>query len=204
MAKINSRSSIPKFSSRKPLSQSELREFRSYVAQLKRKGLIPGKTSVSSARPAFVRGGKTLAEIVNANRDKLTPYQPPVKKAPLGKPLSVRSLPHSHKSLARVLKDLEENERAIDALKKPDELWGFQIGGTDSLRLFSDIRLVLDYLGESAGIQQLYHKRQKSQEVFNSLKIVRWNKSATEWFRQRKVKGKRHRAKQAVKRRKGA
>lgn len=189
-------SPIQKFSSRKSPSASELKEFRNYVAQLKRKGLVPGKTSARVARPAFVRGGKTLAEIVNANRNKLTPYQPIAKstKAPLRKPLSVRSLPHKHKSLAGALKDLEENSRTLDKLKKPGELWGFEIGGTSSLRIFSDIRLVLDYLGESAGIQQVYHKRQKSQEVFNSLKLVRWNRSATEWVEQRKVRGKRIKA----------
>ena len=38
-----------------------------------------------------------------------------------------------------------------------------------------------DFLGESAGIQQVLRKRSQSQELFSALKIVRWNRDVRFW-----------------------
>ena len=188
--------SIRKFRSSQNLTASELREFRNYVSQLKKQGVISSKTSAASARPYFLRssgpkGGKnTLAEIVNKNHAKLTKYQPPQKLLPSSKPISVRDFPHSHNSLANILNDLEKNYKAIDALKKPDERFAFQIHGTDSLRPFRDIRLLTEFLKESESIQQVFRKRGESRDIFNSLKIIRWKGTITGWAEHRHVRRK--------------
>lgn len=201
---------IPHYSTHKSLSPAELKKFRSFVAQLKKQGVIPAKIDARIARPNFVRsigprgGKKSLAEVVWSNRAKLQPIPVHPKLTPPGKPgLLVRDFPHSHKSLASVIKDLETNAKEIDKLKKPGDKFAFQIGGTDSLIIYSDIARIARYLSESAGIQQLFTKHQKSQEIYNSLKIIRWNKSATEWVRQRQVKSnKKHAGRTAKNRRK--
>jgi hypothetical protein len=173
---------IKKFSSKKPLDKSDLKEFRYYVAQLKQKKLT--SRAARSARPYFISDGKTLAELVNKNASKLKPYSPPVpkqSKLPLRRPISVRDFPVKHNSLAGVLRDLDENSAAINKLKNSDEKFAFEIDGIRSYAIFYDIKDLSEYLSESAGIQQVLQKRTKSQELFKALKIVRWNKTATEW-----------------------
>lgn len=65
------RKKFPQLRRTNPTS-SELRLFRSAVSQLKKQGIIKASVDARSARPYFVRGGKTLAEVVNKNRSKLT------------------------------------------------------------------------------------------------------------------------------------
>jgi hypothetical protein len=173
----------PKFGARETLSGERLQEFRNYVAQLKRQKLITRKGPASSARPYFIQkgprgGSKTLRDIVNENLDKVTPA---TKLLPLGEPVSIRSLPTKAKGLASLLKDIEKNYKEIDALKKPKEVFAFQINGMRSYATFGDIRLLVEYLGESAGIQQVLHKHRQSSSIFKALKIARWNKSAKAW-----------------------
>ena len=172
-----------KFSARESLYTERLAEFRNYVSQLKKQGIITRKGPASSARPSFLQkgpkgGAKSLREIVNANLDKVTPLP---KLLPLGHPVSVRSLPTKSKGLASLLSDLEKNYKDIDALKKPREYFAFQINGMKSYAIFRDIRLLAEYLGESAGIQLVLHKHRKSSAIFDALKIVRWNRSAKAW-----------------------
>ena len=146
---------------------------------MKKAGKLPSKTDPKVAQPYFVRGGKTLAEIVNKANEPPKPKAP--KLNPLAKPISIRDFPIKHKSLAGVLKELEENAADIDKLKRPGEKWAFQVDGIRSYRTFEDIGLFVQEMLDSAGIQQVLKKRQASQELYNSLKLVRWNKTATEW-----------------------
>lgn len=189
-----------KYTSHGKLSSAELKEFRAKVAALKKAGKLPAsrsKTNPRTARPSMKRGGKTLAEIVNKTR---LPKKPPL--APLGKALSIRDFPTKHKSLAGVLKDLEEHGDEINALKRPDENFAFQIDGIRSYAVFGSIQQFARSLAESAGIQQVLKKRQDSQELYNSLKIVRWNKTAKEWKPKAQKRKSSHAARQAKSRRK--
>jgi hypothetical protein len=170
---------IPHYSAKKKLTTKELRDFRSYVSQLKSKGLIPKSTDAKTARPYFIRGGKTLAESVNKYHNELTPKPELVK---LGKPgISIVDFPPpatlKHKSLAGILNEIETRGPELDKLKKPDESWAFSIHGTRGYVTFKKINLFAEFMKESAGIQQVLHKRQKSQNIVEGLKLVRWNKT---------------------------
>ena len=177
-----------RYSSKRPLSATDLKEFRSHVARLKKQGVIPSNVDARSARPYFVRGGKTLAEYVNKD---LNPPAPKPKLATARQPITVRNLPNTkHRSLAGLLKDMEEHADEINALKKPDEFFGFRIAGTDSIAPYRTIKLLIDELKESAGIQYLFNRRSRSaKEVFDTLQIIRWNQPPGQWYRQRKVRG---------------
>lgn len=186
-----------KFSSKKPLSPSQLKEFRSAVASLKRQGLLKGSVDARSARPYFVRGGKTLAEQVNKNLDKIQPVNRSTKTVgrtsraklqpkapelkPLNTPISVRDYPLNARGLASTIKGLDENFAEINKLKRPREKFGFEIDGIRSYAIFYDIRDLAEYLSESAGIQMVLKRRQQSAELFSKLKLVRWNRTAKEW-----------------------
>lgn len=174
--------SVKKYSSssRKPLSIQELRTFRSLVSRLKKQGIIKG-VDARSARPYFVRGGKTLAEIVNKYAGKLPPPRPPSDLKRIGQPLSFRDIGLKSKSLAGALNELDKNYQAFEKLKKPGEHWAVQIDGIRSYMTYSDLGLFAQEMKESGGIQQVLRKRADSQEIFSSLRLVRWNKSADEW-----------------------
>lgn len=178
-----------RFSSKKPLTPSELKQFRASVSSLKKQGLIPKSVDARTARPYFVRGGKTLAEIVNKYNEPKPSAKPSdsPRLAPLKRPISLRDLPgNKRKSLASLFRDIENDpslEAKINALKKPDEFFTFEIEGTRSIYPYRDIGLLLErfkYEGKQAAFD-IYHKRQKSIDLFSKLKIVRWNDTATEW-----------------------
>ena len=176
---------IRSFPTSKKLSGSNLREFRHYVSQLKKQGKIPKGVDARVARPYFKRGGKTLAEIVNKNHQSLTPYVPPAstkkKLLPLNRPMSVRDFPIHKHSVAEALKYFEEHADELNAMKKPEERFAIEIDKTRSLAVFENIEVLVNEYLESEGIKALFHKRQKSKEVFNKLKIVRWNQGVNEW-----------------------
>ena len=178
---------IPKYRYAQVLIGEKLREYRTYVKQVKDLGLVktPVKTSLASpfGKGKGPRGGEVkIVDVINRNRDKLTPYvSPESRRIKVASPLSVRNLPGKPQSLAATLKDLTENADAINALKKPRERFAFQVGDIRSYYTFSDIRLMADFLGESAGIQQVLRKRSQSQELFSALKIVRWNRDVRFW-----------------------
>jgi hypothetical protein len=164
----------------KRLSPSELKQFRAYVSQLKKRGLIRKGISAKTARPVQISGGKTLQEIVNKSLKTIPPKEAP-KLLPIRTPISVRDFPVKHKSLALVLSDLEANAKEINALKRPGEYFAWEVDGIKSYGIFADIELLARELGESAGIQQLFHKRSQGTTFINKLKIVRWNKRAKDW-----------------------
>lgn len=178
--------SLPRYSRKSKLSPSELRTFRSAVASLKKKGLIKGKVDAKSAQPYFVRGGKTLAEQVNASHKQISPKKPlPSKLATANKLFSIRDLPHKHKSLAGLIRDLEENASSLDKLKKRDEVWAFQIAGANSLRTFDSIDLLLEMFhyprdNPYAGIRGPKSKKD-ADFIYDKLKLVRWTKTNREW-----------------------
>lgn len=186
--------SIRKFSAKKPPTKVELAEFRNYVSQLKAKGIITGKVSAKSARPAFVRGGKSLAEIVNKNHDKLKPFQSKRSLSPVDRKsfIKVRDVPGiKGKSLATVFKEMEADPVKFNALKRPDELWGFRIDGTDSRRVYNNIDDLIDdgfrYDAHHAS-HDIFHKRSKSSGLFSKIELVRWKGTHQQWFKQRKTR----------------
>jgi hypothetical protein len=207
------KNSLPKirlFPTTKKLSGSNLREFRNYVSQLKKQGVIPAKVKTGSARPYFKLAGRTLGDIVNKNHRSLTPYQSTAQKklAPLGKPMSFREIGLKGKTLAEVLDELDENGDLYEHLKRPGEKWAFQVTQPDgqnikSYHAFSSLSTFAQTLKDSAGIQQVLAKRQKSQELYKNLFLVRWNKSHTEWKpKPQKLSRKTLRAKRAEAKRK--
>lgn len=166
------------------LSSKELREFRSLVSKYKKAGLIKGKVDARSARPSFVRGGKSLAAQVNAAQKIKTVKQAKTtpKLAPLDKPVSFRNLPSvNKKSLAGVLNSIEENADAINATKKQEENFGFKIYGSKSYRVFEDVRDLIKYLEKYKTINEVQHKRLESDDVLSNLVLVRVNKTANQW-----------------------
>lgn len=197
---------IPSFSSSKTISGQSLTEFRNYVSQAKKLGLVPASTDARTARPYFIRGGKTLAETINKNKSKLKPFNPSVKKAKSkllspDKPISIRDLPIKGKSLATALKEMERDPSKFDALKRSNERWGFQVGKEQygSIQIFGDIDLMVDYLRHYDGNAErasnsVFHKRSKSDRLFQSFKLVRWTGTNNEWkkFREKRVHKARH------------
>jgi hypothetical protein len=207
MAKLsNAAQKIRSFPTKKSLSGSNLREFRSYVSQLKKQGVIPKSVDARSARPYFKRGGKTLAEIVNRNHAKLTPHPTlspgvtPAKTKLADGPLAIRDFATNQKGLATLFRDMEKDDALaarVDAMKRDDEMWGFRIEGTDSMHIFADIRLLIDEAFKYGkrigpyGTEDIFHKRSKSVDLLDKLVLVRWNKGPSAWDAQRRAKGKR-------------
>jgi hypothetical protein len=178
---------IRSFPVSKKLSGSNLREFRNYVSQLKKQDVLPKSVKTGSARPYFKIGGRTLGDFVNKNHKRLTPYFPPEtrKLAPLGKPISFREIGLKGKTLADVLKELDEHGDDYEAIKRPGEKWAFQVEtGNQSIKsyhAYSSLERFAQTLLDSEGIQQVLSKRSKSQELFKNLYLVRWNKTSKEW-----------------------
>lgn len=172
-----------RFTSR--LSASELKEFRSEVSRLKKSGLIKKTVNARQARPYQLSNGKTLREIVNANTE-LGPSK-----------FYVRDLPIERKSLSAVFNDIEKDPALaarINAMKKPSEKFAFEIDGTRSRQLFDDIQDVIDLAfkyghfdggvgGQPGphGSKDVFHNRRKSIALYNSLKLVRWDKGKRAW-----------------------
>lgn len=180
--------SIPSYRFAQVLQGEKLREYRHYVAQAKKLGLVNTKTPTRTASPFGLstgpRGGKTrVVDIINKNRSRLTPYvSPEAKRLPLTSHLEFRNLPGKPRSLAQSIKDLSEHADEINALKKPGEKFAFRLGRFHSHRTYTDIRLLAEDLGESAGLQQVFHKRQVSNDIFSRLSLVRWTRGPSKWF----------------------
>lgn len=198
---------IRSFPSKKSLSGSNLREFRNYVAQLKKQGIIPKTVDARSARPYFKRGGKTLAEYVNKNHKRLEPYTGagglgvPTKAEKLAQgPLEIREFATKQTNLARLFRDIESDDALaarIDAMKRDGEYWAFRIEGTDSQLIFADIRLLIDEAFKYGsrvgpyGNYDVFHKHSRSKELFGKLQLIRWKKGPSAWGAQRHKAGKR-------------
>jgi hypothetical protein len=188
-------SKIPHYTPKQKLDAKSLKLFRSYVAQLKKQGVVSG-VDARSARPGFVRssgprgGKKTLSQIINENHKLLTPQKN------LPKSLHIRKFATKEKSLASLFKAIEKDDTLaakIDAQKHKGERWGFRINGTDSLNLYADIQLLIDdafrYVGIGPyGTADVFHKRSKSQNLFDKLILIRWNKDIPQWKKQRHIK----------------
>lgn len=172
----------PKFPSKfgKRLNATELKQFRSYVSQLKKKGLIKKGIAAKSARPVMISNGKTLQEIVNKNLASIPPKS--ASLLPLKSPYKLQSIPGvTNKSLAGIFNEIERDPSLaakINALKKPGERFAFQIDGMPSLHAYVDIEQLIEdafkYEDAHAGFS-IYSKRQKSRVLGDKLKIVRWN-----------------------------
>lgn len=182
---------IRKFSSKKSLSKTELTEFRNYVSQLKKQGKITGKIEARNARPAFVRGGKTLAEIVNANHTSLKPFQSK-RKLPPKLPFQLIDLPFESKSLAGVIREIEANPRKWDYLLEPKDRIAYTIHGTSGKHLYPNLE---ELIAELSRYQDYgyFHKREPDDTQGNFLKniqILRWPKGATkaQYTKQRKIR----------------
>lgn len=175
---------VSKFPSKfgKRLNASELKQFRAYVSQLKKKGLIKKGIAARSARPVMISNGKTLQEIVNKNLASIPPKQPATSLLPLKSPYKLQSVPGvTNKSLAGIFNEIEKHPKLaakINALKKPGERFAFQIDGMPSLHAYVDIEQLIEdafkYEDSKAGFS-IYSKRQKSRVLGDKLKIVRWN-----------------------------
>ncbi len=175
-----------RYSARKTLTASELKTFRSHVAQLKREGIITAKVDARSARPYFIRGGDSLAVQVNRGLKELSERKQALSIVPhlpkpllLNHPISFRKLPHSTRSLAKTMRDIETNYKELNKLKRPGEKFVFKVLGVNSYAPYTDIRLLAQELGESEGIQELFRKHGAS--IYDSIELMRWNKTATRW-----------------------
>lgn len=183
---------LPRYSRKSKLSPSELRTFRSAVASLKKQGLIKGKVDARTAQPFFLRGGKTLAEQVNAASKKVV--LPSVLK-PANKLFTLRNLPgKKYKSLAQLVKDIEENGASFDKLKHRDEKWAFQINGSNSLKTYENIDQLLEMFhyprdNPFTGIRHT-STPENSEFIFDNLKLVRWTKTNREWAASAPIKKK--------------
>lgn len=166
----------------KRLNAVELKQFRSYVSQLKKKGLIKKGISARSARPVMISNGKTLQEIVNKSLKTIPPIQPTARLLPLKTPYTLRNVPGiQNKSLAAIFNEIERNPELasqINAMKLPGERFAFQIDGMPSMHAYVDIEQLIEdafkYTDDRAGFS-IYSKRQKSRVLGEKLKIVRWN-----------------------------
>lgn len=202
----NSPKRIRSFPTTKKLSGTNLREFRNYVSQLKKQGVIPNSVDARSARPYFRRGGRTLADYVNKNHKRLEPYTKPgglgvpTKAERLAQgPLEIRDFATNQTDLARLFRDIESDDALaarIDSMKRNDEMWAFRIEGTDSHHIFADIRLLIDEAfryGKQVGPyghRDIFHDRGRSSELFGRLQLIRWKQGPSAWGRQRRAKGK--------------
>jgi hypothetical protein len=213
---------IRSFPSSKKLSGSNLREFRSYVSQLKKQGVLPASVKTGSARPYFKVKGRTLADYVNRNHRRLTEVagSPPsnvsreTSKPTLAqKPFHIRDFATNQKDLAVLFRDIERDRELsarIDAKKRPDERWAMRIDGTDSLNIYASIDLMIDdlfkYSGHGLtgpyGTRDIFHDKKKAQALLPKLQLIRWNRGIGEWTKTRKFpKNKKQQKKKSHKKR---
>lgn len=188
--------SIRKFSSRKTPTPNELAEFRHYVSQLKKQGKIPdslrkGAKAVDArtARPRDLRGGKTLAEIVNAARPNLTPFVSKKKLIPEA-PYRLIDMPLEHSDLATVLRELEDDPKKFDYLLEPGDRWVVRIYGTDSLRFYKNLGDWAFRMNDSSQVEQLFSKHGEAKDLLDHVQISRWparSKNINAYRAQRKV-----------------
>ena len=197
---------IRSFPTTKKLSGSNLKEFRNYVSQLKKQGVLPASVKTGSARPYLKVKGRTLGDYVNKNHKRLEPYTKPgglgvpTKAETLAQgPLEIRDFATNQKNLARLFRDIESDEALaarIDGMKRDDEMWAFRIEGTDSLHIFADIRLLIDEAFKYGaqvgpyGHRDIFHDRGRSSELFGKLQLIRWKQGPSAWGKQRRAKGK--------------
>ena len=188
---------IRNFPSSKSLSGSNLREFRNYVSQLKKQGVLPASTKTGSVRPYFkVKGtGNTYAEVVNRNHRKLVEFKPTEKSTLAHGPLSIRDFKTNQKDLAILFRDIERDRSLaakIDAKKRPEERWAFRIEGTDSMNIYASIELLIDDAFKYAkingpyGSPDIFHDPKKARALLPKLQLIRWNKGIGEWSKSRK------------------
>ena len=178
---------IRKFSSRKNPSKNELAEFRNYVSQLKKSGKITSKVSARNARPANVSGGKTFAEIVNANRDSLVPFVPKFR-LPKQTPYSLTDLPGlQSRTLPDILHEIANNPKKFDGLIDPNDRIAAEIEGTGTLSFYRTLSLMADEWEYGSSFQDL--SAPEARGLLSSIKVVRWpaNKSKADWLRVRPV-----------------
>jgi hypothetical protein len=193
---VASKPRIPHYTPKQKLTAKELKVFRSYVSQLKKQGLISG-VDARSARPLMLRatgpkgGKKSLAEIINKNHKLLS--RPEYLST---KPIRIRDFAGKQTNLAQLFKEIERDPSLaakIDAKKAKGERWAFKIEGTDSMRVYGNIQVLIDDAFRYEGLKpygsgDVFVNRRKSKELFGELKLIRWNKTVTEWQAQRHVK----------------
>lgn len=188
---------LPKFPLRKKLTPEETRQFRHAVSQLKKRGLVKASINSRVASPGRISGGKTLVEIVNKHRTELKPLpskatvkiespavatKSTLKLKPLNSPLSIRNFSAGQKTLAGTLSYIEKHADELDKWKRPDEKWAFQFDGMRSYATFSHIEDMIKKLRYYNSVKRLLHKHtQASDQFYNAIKLVRWNKTASEW-----------------------
>jgi hypothetical protein len=188
---------LPKFPLRKKLSSEETRQFRHAVSQLKKRGLVKASINSRVASPGRISGGKTLVEIVNKHRAELKTLPPKatikikspalapkstIKLKPLNSPLSIRDFSAGQKTLAGTLAYIEKHADELDRLKRPDEKWAFQLDGMKSYVIFSHIEDMVKKLRHYQSVKLLGRKHTPaSDQFYDAIKLVRWNKTATEW-----------------------
>jgi hypothetical protein len=198
---------IRSFPSSKKLSGSNLREFRSYVSQLKKQGVLPAKLKTGTVRPYNKVGGRTLADWVNQNHRRLTEVKSSPKTNPklhsenkptlAQAPFHIRDFATNQKDLAVLFRDIERDRELsarIDAKKRPDERWAMRIDGTDSLNIYASIDLMIDdlfkYSGHGLsgpyGTRDIFHDKKKAQALLPKLQLIRWNRGIGEWTKTRK------------------
>jgi DNA primase len=180
--------SIRKFSSKKNLKPLELKEFRNYVSQLKKQGKIKGSIDARTARPARLSGGKTLAEIVNANRPSLKQFTPAFK-LPKQTPYKLLDLPGlKGKTLHEVLHEIAENPQRYDSALEPGDRIAMEIEGSGTLNFYSDLSTMAEEFEHYKTFTESDAGEQK--ELLASLKIVRWpaNKTKAQYLKQRPSK----------------
>ncbi len=196
---------IRKFSvTNKLISLTELKEFRNYVSQLKKQGVITSKRSARLARPSNIVNGKTLAELVNKHSSDLKRFKPAVrvapvlpslpklKKLPLNRPVSIRNFPHKGKSLAEFFRQIEKDPAyaaSLDAMKDPRDKWGFEMSDelgipTRSVTLFPNLEMMADQSFRGSGgadHADIFDSATNSRKLYGMIRLVRWNGTVTEW-----------------------
>lgn len=205
MKKPRPNSAFPKFS-RKTSSPQELKLFRSALAQLKKRGVIDVKIDARSARPYFVRGGKTLAELVNKNsasvqasklppsvKPLLTLYKrsapksvtkqapkTPAKLLPANRPIKFRKLPgQSKNNLVDTLSDLESNPQRFNQLKRDDEYFGARLYGSDTYKVFRTVQELERYM-------ERYQFEGTPEDIIQEISLIRWTGTQASWQRERR------------------
>lgn len=186
---------IRSFPSSKKLSGSNLREFRNYVSQLKKQGVLPAKVKTGTVRPYNKVGGRTLADWVNRNHRQLVEFKPTEKSTLASGPLSIRDFKTNQKDLAVLFRDIERDRSLaakIDVKKRPEERWAFRVDGTDSMNIYANIELLIDDAFKYAKINgpynspDVFHDSKKAKALLPKLQLIRWKSGIGEWSRQRK------------------
>lgn len=195
---------IRSFPSSKKLSGSNLREFRSYVKQLKEQGVLPARVKTGTVRPYNKVNGRTLADYVNRSHRRLTEVSsspktnPKLHKPALAKaPFHIRDFATNQKDLAVLFRDIERDRELsakIDAKKLPGERWAFRVDGTDSLNIYASIDLMIDDvfkysdhgLSGPYGTRDIFHDSKKAKALLPKLQLIRWNRGIGEWTKTRR------------------